>query len=84
MVFRHHHLEILHRFADIIGGSLDVVVRRGAHIRMAKDSLNHHWWYAEAIQVAPEPASCCMPPVPLRQSRISREDVIGLDVVPAL
>jgi hypothetical protein len=37
-------------------GRLDVVRRRGANVRSSRDSLNHHLWHTESIQVASSPA----------------------------
>lgn len=39
---------------------------------MAEDSLNYHIRHSKAIQVAPQTASRCMPPLPFGKTHISR------------
>jgi hypothetical protein len=41
--------QLRHRLANIVGGSLDVVRRRGADVCMSQDSLDHHIRHTQAV-----------------------------------
>ena len=51
------------------------------HVRVTQDALNHHVWYAQAIQVAPQPATRGVPAVPLGITSIAFEFVLRAAVI---
>ena len=57
--------QLRHCIAYVICGGLDVVRRCSADVRAAKNTLNHHVRYTEAIQVAAEATPSRVPPAPL-------------------
>src|SRR5215510_8109349 len=60
-----------HRLANILGGSLDVIRCRGAHVRMSQDSLDYHVRHSKSIQVASESPTRRVPPVPFWDATIT-------------
>jgi len=70
--------EFRHRVANIISGRLDVVSRRGAHVRVTQNPLDHHLRYTQTVQIAPEAAPCRVPAMPFGDTAIPFEHVIGL------
>lgn len=73
--------QLRHCTADILGSRLDVIRRRGAHVRVAKNALNHHVRHSQAIQVAPQAAPCCVPAVPLGKTAVPLVFVVGFPMV---
>jgi len=62
--------QLRHRSSNVNSCSLDVVRRRGAHVRVSEDSLNHHIRHTEMVQVASQSAPRRVPPVLLWQARV--------------
>jgi len=63
---RNGQVQFLHGGNGIGGCCLDVVGTGGAHIRMTEDHLNGLLRDSQRIQVAPQSAPRCVPPVPER------------------
>jgi predicted RNA binding protein YcfA (HicA-like mRNA interferase family) len=69
--FRDVVFQLRHRISNVKGSGFDVVRRRGAHVRMSEDSLNHHIRHTETVQVASRPTPCRVPAVPLRDASVT-------------
>jgi hypothetical protein len=67
--FRDMVSQFRHGISNVNRGSLDVVSRRCAHIRMSEDSLNHHVRHTEAVQVTSQSAPRSVPAVPLGEAK---------------
>jgi len=69
--FRDNRFQFGHCALDIIGRSLDLIVRRCADVRVTEDSLNDHVRHAEAIEIVAQPAAARVPAVPFGQGRVA-------------
>ena len=71
--------QLRHRSSNVNSCSLDVVRRRGAHVRVSEDSLNHHIRHTEMVRVASQSAPRRVPPVLLWQASVTLAGMVSLE-----